>query len=488
MTNKVFIILPINLVNPKLIPNDCDIIIIEEPIYFGYRNKKLNFNKLKLVLHRASMKYYQDLLKSKGFKIKRYIEFKDIIKNNKKLNYNFLKSFDEVHMFDPVDHLVNNLYKKLCKKLIIYESPIFINTNQDLYEYNKLRIKKKQKKYYHSSFYAWQKKQLNILTNNKSYDKENRRSLPDNIKIPKIPKGDQDTKYVKEASKYINKYFPNNYGNTKYFMYPITHKTSKKWLQNFINNRLNNFGTYQDAISKYNDFLFHSVLSPMINIGLLSPYLIIKEVCKAYHDKRRKIKINNYEGFIRQIIGWREYQRYLYEYAYKQMISNNFFRNNRKLSKKWYNATTGILPVDHAINNAFKYGYLHHIQRLMIMCNFMNLCEINPHQVYKWFMEFSVDSYDWVMIGNVYSMGMFADGGLTMRKPYISSSIYIMKMSNYDKGIWNNVWDLLYRRFWTKHINKLNSFYGLGKPKLLKDKKNKNKSNKLINHLTITNY
>jgi deoxyribodipyrimidine photolyase-related protein len=115
------------------------------------------------------------------------------------------------------------------------------------------------------------------------------------------------------------------------------------------------------------------------------------------------------------------------------MTKPNVFGNNRKLSKSLYNGTTGIQPVDDAIRDAFKYGYLHHIQRLMILSNFFNLINLDPDESYKWFMEFSLDSYDWVMIQNVYSMGMWADGGLTMRKPYISTGVYVLKMSNYKK-------------------------------------------------------
>jgi len=136
--------------------------------------------------------------------------------------------------------------------------------------------------------------------------------------------------------------------------------------------------------------------------------------------------------------------------------------------------------IDYVIQTAFKYGYLHHIQRLMIMSNFMNLCGISPKEAYKWFMEFAIDSYDWVMIGNVYSMGMFADGGLSMRKPYISSSSYILRMSDYPRDNWTKVWDLLYRAFWTKHAAKLKRYYGLGRPTLLKSQKDRDLAKQIL--------
>jgi deoxyribodipyrimidine photolyase-related protein len=232
--------------------------------------------------------------------------------------------------------------------------------------------------------------------------------------------------------------------------FPVSHIESMKWLHKFIKERLDNFGTYQDAIRKDEGFeyrsLFHSLIAPMLNIGLISPNQIIEEVMKV----KGKYGMNNIEGFLRQIIGWREYQRYCYLHYYDQMTKANVFKNNRKLTSAWYNGTTGIIPVDDAIKDAFKYGYLHHIQRLMIMSNIFNLVDLDPHEAYKWFMEFSVDSYDWLMTQNVYSMGMWADGGLTMRKPYISTAAYVIGMSNYKKPTkkegsdWTEIWRALF--------------------------------------------
>lgn len=273
--------------------------------------------------------------------------------------------------------------------------------------------------------------------------------MPSSEKIPKI-KLATPNKYTKEASNYVTKHFPNNYGNTD-LPYPITHKDAKKWLKTFISKRLNKFGTYQDAMVEGEPFLFHSVISPMLNIGLLMPSQVLKELAKV----KSKIKMNNYEGFIRQLVGWREYQRYTYYFAYSKIKNFNYFGNKNKLSKRLYTGTTDILPLDDAIKTAFDYGYLHHINRLMVISNMFNLLGIHPDEAYKWFMEFSVDSYDYLMIQNVYSMGQWSDGGLTMRKPYISSDNYISNMSNYESGEWKNIWNALYYNFLQKHDKKL---------------------------------
>lgn len=428
----MLLLLPNQLFEKKYLPKINNILLIEEPVYFGFREKKYNFNKLKLVLHRASMKFYYDYLKKNNYNVK-YIEYNNI--NYKNIFQN------NITIFNPYDNFLEKKYKKYNSKINYINNPNFILNEKQIEVYYK---KVKGKNIRHSAFYNYVKKNINILTNEKSYDILNRESLPKNIKIPKIPIK-KNNKYINEAKKYINKHFSNNYGDVNNFIYPITYNESKKWLNNFIKNKLNNFGKYQDAIDNKNIFLFHSVISPMLNIGLLQPLDVVNKI-KEYYDKN-KINISDYEGFIRQIIGWREYQRFCYNYYYDKIKHKNIFKNKNKLDKRWYNGTTGIDPVDFFIKEGFKYGYLHHISRLMIIGNIMNLSEINPDEVYKWFMEFSCDSYDWVMIQNVYSMSQWTDNGLTMSKPYISTDNYIMKMGNFKKGNWNKIWKSLFYNF-----------------------------------------
>jgi deoxyribodipyrimidine photolyase-related protein len=296
----------------------------------------------------------------------------------------------------------------------------------------------------------WSKKQLDIIPDIKSQDKENRNKLPENVKIPKIPSNNVDEKYAKEGIKFVKKYFDKNYGNTEDFMFPLTHTTAKKWLMFFIKNKIVNFGKYQDAISQKNNTLFHSLLSTSINIGLLQPNEIIDELLKY-----KGIPLNSLEGFIRQLF-WREYQRYCYNYY--DFSDKNYFGNKKKLNKAWYDGTTGILPIDNCIKTAFDTGYLHHIERLMVMGNFMNLYGIHPKEGFRWFMEFSCDSYEWVMHQNVYDMVFCVTGGKTMRRPYISSSNYILKMSDYKKDDWCDEWDKLYQDFLKKNKKKLLKF------------------------------
>lgn len=419
-----FLILPHQLFDKKYLKKHIEkkdqITLYEHPQYF----KKYKFNKKKLILHRASMKYYYDYLKEHGFKVK-YMNF------NKKLPN------EDYKFFDPID--------KIKLKGEMLESPNFI-LDKELYE----KYRDKTDKFNFTNFYMWSKKELDLYPTLKSKDKMNRQRLKKDIEIPKLPSNKADNDYINPAIKYINKHFKSNYGNTQNFIYPVTHKTAKKWLRNFLKERLNNFGPYQDFVKQGENYMFHSILSSLINIGLLNPSDIIKEL-KKYKDK---VKINSFEGYLRQLF-WREYQRYCYIYV---DFDKNYFGNKGKLTKAWYEGTLGIKPIDDFIKEGFDTGYIHHIGRLMFVGNFMNLSGIAPEEGFKWFMEFSTDSYEWVMCQNVLDMVFFVTGGQTMRRPYATSSNYILKMSDYKKGEWSEEWDKLYKDFLKKKKSKLQPF------------------------------
>lgn len=433
------LILPHQLFDKKYFPKDVkDIILYEHPQYFT----KYKFNKKKIILHRASMKEYQDLLIKKKYNVK-YIEF-----NNK-----FIYKKNSFIIFDSIDKL-----KIMDKALKILESPNFLLSMDNFKE-----LRKKSDKFFFNSFYMNGKKFINIIPKVKSQDKQNRQKMPKNLEVPKLPNVKND-KYLKEAIKYVELHFKDNYGSTDNFIYPTNHKEAKLFLKHFIEKRFDNFGPYQDFMVQNKDYMFHSCLSSSINIGLINPLEIIDEI----RSLENKIPLNSYEGYIRQLF-WREYQRYTYLYC---DFSTNYFGNKKKLGKEWYNGTTGCVPVDYAIKTGFESGYLHHIYRLMIIGNYMNLNNISPKEGLKWFMEFSCDSYEWVMYQNVLDMVFFVTGGKTMRKPYSTSSNYVLNMSDFKKGDWSKKWDVLYRKFMEDNIEKLWKFrYSF--PALKKIKENK---------------
>ena len=282
----------------------------------------------------------------------------------------------------------------------------------------------------------------------------NRKKFPKNKNTPKIDYSNIKSPNYLYSKEYTSKYFSKNIGelsNTQ--IYPTEFKSAKIWFNNFLNTRFDEFGIYEDAILIKESIINHSILSPLINSGLLEPKYILKTSLAFY--KKNNIPLNSAEGFIRQIIGWREFIRGVYVSRGTEERLKNYWGFKRKIPKSFYEGSTGIDPIDDTIKKINKTGYANHIERLMILGNFMVLCEFDPNEVYRWFMELFIDSYDWVMVPNVYGMSQFADGGLMSTKPYISSSNYIIKMSDYKKGEWSDVWDGL---FWT-FMDKQRAFF-----------------------------
>jgi deoxyribodipyrimidine photolyase-related protein len=424
------------------------ILLVEEYLFF----RQYNFHKQKLVFHRASMKAWQAMFIKRGYDVE-YVEATsdkncDIREVIASLSKNNIK---EIEIIDPTDNWllkrINQQVKKSNLKLTIHRTALFLTDIEDAREFYK-----NKKTFFQTDFYIWQRKRLKIMLEQDgspmggkwSFDSENRKKLPKKIKIPRVnfPKAN---KFVIEAKDYVNKNFSKNYGEIDTFIYPVNHADADAWFDEFLSNRFNLFGDYEDAMSVKEDILFHSVISPLINVGLLSPSDVVGRAV-AYALKN-KIPINSLEGFIRQIIGWREFIRVLYELVGTRQRTTNFWKFNRKIPNSFWTAETKIDPIDIVISKNLKTAFNHHIERLMVLGNFFLLCEFDPDQVYRWFMEMYIDSYDWVMVPNVYGMTQFADGGLMATKPYISGSNYLMKMGDWPKGEWQEIWNGLFWHF-----------------------------------------
>ena len=473
---KIFIILPTQLFhsnNSNL--DEMDIIyLIEEPYYFTSKP----FHKQKLMLHRASMKYYYDYLNSNSKlnlkdKIK-YIEFDEFSKIKKRKD-------DEFYMYDPIDNEMIEKYSKLFK-IKFHHSPSFLETREELDEYRNKFTNKKN--YYHDrSFYRWQRKRLNLLMeddktpvgNSWSFDKENRNKFDKDYKEDKIKT--YDNNYLREARTYVKKNFNDNFGNIDNFYYPITSEEVANHLNNFIKNRLETFGKYQDGISQKVVFGSHSVLSPLLNIGLITPDIIIKKIIEYYKNhKSSSLSLSTVEAFIRQLIGWRSYVRFIYIYHGKEMMSMNYLNHTNKIPENWYdkNSNTDLIIVDDMIKKVHEYAYLHHIERLMIMGNIGLLLQINPKELYEWFMICFIDAYEWVMVANVFGMSQYSlntSNISMMTRPYFSSSNYIKKMSDYKNKQMFDVWDKLYWNLLKTHREKFKKIYSLAPQIKLLDKR-----------------
>ena len=458
MTKAVNLIFPHQLfASGPLLENGNDIYLIEEFLFF----RQYQFHKQKIAFHRASMKYYQHYLQEKGLVV-HYIETRSELADIRNFGTEILeKSITEIHFIDPVDNWLENRIEKMAAEceLMSYDSPQFLNTKEDLSSF----FRPDKKSFFQTSFYKQQRKKRNILMEEEgvpsggkwTFDGENRKKYPKK-KVPPSIQFPWSEEYWDEAITYTEKHFKACPGElSKDRVYPVTHLEANEWFKQFLTQRFFDFGAYEDAIVKEHLILNHSVLSPLLNAGLLLPEVVVDESLKF--AEAEEIPINSTEGFVRQIIGWREFIRGMYLCKGSFSRTRNFWNFTRKIPSCFYDGTTGILPIDDTIKKVLKTGYCHHIERLMILGNFMLLCEFDPDEVYRWFMELFIDAYDWVMVPNVYGMSQFSDGGTFATKPYVGGSNYIKKMSNYPKGDWEETWNGMFWSFISKHKDFFNS-------------------------------
>jgi deoxyribodipyrimidine photolyase-related protein len=451
------IIYPHQLFKKEYLPQDITtLFLVEDPLYFGTDAKyPVYFHRQKLMLHRASMRrYIEEVLWPAGYDVE-YVEFKDIVDSGDIVQR--LRGFDSATVFDVVDDVLQRRLQTASSsvpeapQLQFLDTPNFYLKKQEVADY----FGKTQKTQF-SNFYQWQRERWNILIDDNykpvggkwSFDADNRKRLPKNHLLPTFEVYGSN-KYVEEARHYVQKNFPDNPGSDVDFCWATNHEEAEAWLAEFIEQRLADFGPYEDAIDGQAPWVYHSALTPALNIGLLQPQDIVNAAL-ALHEKK-PLPLESLEGFVRQVLGWREYVRGIYQTRHVSMRTSNVFAHKRQLTPDWYDGTTGLPPVDDAIKKVQQRAYLHHIERLMIVGNAMFVSEIDPREVYQWFMEMTIDAYDWVMVPNVCGMSQFADGGSMVTKPYMSGSNYILKMSWYEKDVWCDIWDGLYWGFVEKH-------------------------------------
>ena len=342
---------------------------------------------------RACMKYYQSTLAKQKLNVI-YIDVNDV------QSYSFIKQYNNIIHFDVCDIALENKLKTISKSKsrIVLESPMFFLSREDIYQYH---IKNKSTR--HAAFYSYIKYKINIIKNikeirnSKNMDFMNREKPTKDLLKRKhvlISCISKETKpYYDEAIQYANtSLFKSHIGDAKHvILYPITQKDAYIKLQDFVHLKLDKYGPYQDVILEKDAFVYHSVLSPILNIGILTPKDVLQCIVeKIGNIQSTNIPLNSIEGFIRQLIGWREYMRYLYMTRYQEMISSNVYNNTKRMtqliSKNLYNGTTGIMPFDEEVKKAVHFGYAHHIVRLMIFMNFFILSEYHPDDIYKWFL------------------------------------------------------------------------------------------------------
>jgi deoxyribodipyrimidine photolyase-related protein len=423
-------------------------VLVEEPLLFA----QYPFHAQKLILHRAAMQAFAANLRAAGMPV-RYVESHELPATADIALVLQEMNATEATVVDVCDDWLHERPRAALHNaripLTVLDDPHFLTPNQVFANFTAERDK-----LFFIDFYMAQRKRLKLLLDDGgrplggkwSFDAANRKKLPRDITPPPVH-WPQSSDAVREAARYVAEHFPRALGNSADFRYPITHAEARDCLDDFIEHRFAHFGEYEDAIHRDEDVLFHSVLTPALNCGLLSP----QQVIDAALEHADRVPLNSLEGFVRQVIGWREYIRGVYQTLGRQQRTTNFWNHRHPMPAAFYDATTGIEPVDTVIRRVLNHAYCHHIERLMILGNFMLLCEIDPHAIYQWFMELFIDAYDWVMVPNVYGMSQFADGGLITTKPYLSGSNYVLRMSNFRKGPWCEVWDALYWRFIDRH-------------------------------------
>ncbi|MEM8789947.1 MAG: cryptochrome/photolyase family protein [Pseudomonadota bacterium] len=437
-------------------------VLIEDPLYFGDPDYPARFHKQKLWLHRATMARFRASLQQRLAQVD-YVDYAaDAGLVHTALGKLAEDGVDRIIAVDPVDFIAEKRLRKAADAhglaLRLLPNPGFLNTRDDNESWGQGR-----RRWFMAEFYKDQRRRLDVLMEGDdpsggqwSFDEDNRKKVPKSKldALPQIPSLDRDS-IDREAVESVMRDFPDAPGSLDALWFPTSHAAAAAWLDDFLESRFALFGDYEDAIVKGAPWLWHGVLTPALNIGMLTPRQVLDAALA--HADAHEVPLNALEGFVRQLIGWREFMRATYEDLGVRMRTANHWQHNRPLPAAFYDASTGIEPLDDVLARVLDTGYCHHIERLMVLGGFMFLCEIDPDDVYRWFMEMFVDSYDWVMVPNAYAMSQNADGGLITTKPYFSGSNYIRKMSNWQTGDWADIWDGLYWRFIWKHREALGS-------------------------------
>jgi deoxyribodipyrimidine photolyase-related protein len=445
-------------------------------------NTEYKYHKTRINHCFIAMREYSDYLRSIGKNVKYFgIEeqkcladlFDFVVENN----------YTDLYITKVDDkgfaRIIPELYSSKGLILHILPSPKFLTTEQDWQDYRT----KNSKRLNMYDFYIMQRRRLGLFLDGQgnssfgkwSLDEDNRKKLPKTEQVDNRLKVYQ-SKHEEEVRTLIQKYFSNNPCEITPLYFPVNHSQARELLEEFGLRYFTKFGDYEDAMSARDPFLFHSTISPLLNNGLLTPREVIDWVMQ-----QNQVPDNSREGFVRQVIGWREWVNALYWNVYDSDLTKyNFFGNTKPLPAYFWDQSKldeikDNIPLYNALTSVFDYAYCHHIERLMVIANWMILSEYEPMECYNWFMTMFIDSYNWVMVANVFGMGLYADGGIFATKPYVGGGNYIKKMSDYPSGKGEADWEKLWTdKFWYFVLKHEKIF--LGNPRmnmLIQAKKNK---------------
>ncbi|ACB52100.1 putative Deoxyribodipyrimidine photolyase [Crocosphaera subtropica ATCC 51142] len=405
------------------------VIFIESHNYI----QKRPYHQQKLVLVFSAMRHFAEELSSQGWQVSYKVahDFESALNNWIKEN-----KITELRVVSPCDRpFLRRIqsFKLDCKTKFISNNH-FLWSNEEFKQWNDSR-----KRLLLEDFYREGRKRFNILMDEDqpigdkwNFDKQNRKPPKQNLNPP-TPLWFEPDAITEQVIKDIKSYKIASYGKIEPFKWGVTRSQALQVLDHFLENNLNNFGAYQDAMITGEYTMWHSLISPYINLGLLTPLEVIQKIEKAYHEF--DYPLNSVEGLIRQILGWREYMYGIYQLMDDDYRDKNWFDHQENLPAfYWDSSQTDMNCLKQILQQVEETGYAHHIQRLMVLSNFALIIGVSPQAINDWFHSAFIDGYDWVMVPNVIGMGQFADGGILASKPYAASANYINKMSDYCKS------------------------------------------------------
>ncbi len=407
------------------------------------------FHRQKLFLHRVSMARFAERLGARHLTLEECPTLDEALDGLE----------GRVHVYEIVDDSLERDLRDACArrglKLVVHASPGFLTPLEDGLAYARRVLASANPQLLAHDFYLWQRRRIGLLleadgspTGGRwSFDAQNREPLPRSVPTPARPTFPPPEPQAAEAATWIEARFPHAPGELTPGLYPTSHAEAREGLDHFVRYVLANFGRYEDAMRRDESFLFHSVLTPSLNTGLLTP----QEVLDAALAARDDVPIASLEGFVRQLVGWRELMRIAYLTIGRRQRTANALGHAKPLPAGFWDGTTRLAAVDAVVRRVLRTGYAHHIERLMVLSGAMLMLEVHPDEVYRWFMSLFVDAYDWVMVPNVYGMGQFADGGRMSTKPYFAASAYLHRMGDWRRDPSDAVWDALYWRFVQRH-------------------------------------
>lgn len=396
-------------------------------------------NAIKIQIFFKAMRIFADQLEKLGHNV-HYLKLDDL-ENQQSFSENFefiSKKYNCFHWSaqHPDEY---RLFKEfsLLEGLKLVDTEHFLTSTTELGEFFKGK-----KQFLMESFYRFMRKKYKILMEEGgeapvggqwNFDKENRNKLPELIEIPTRKKFEYEVDDISEMLERLNISFLGNTSPKSILDWPLTREDALALLEEFCLVRLKYFGQYQDSMSDRHDLFFHSMLSFSLNVKLISPLEVLNRTIAYYQEHKESICLSQIEGFVRQILGWREYMRGIYWLKMPEYALSNFFNHQEKLPDWFWTSDTKMKCLSHSIRQSLETGYAHHIQRLMITGNFSLLLGVNPDEVDQWYLGIYNDAIEWVEITNTRGMSQYADGGVVATKPYVSSANYIQKMGDYCK-------------------------------------------------------